>query len=114
MYAIAVRDWHMSNGKLAAQCGHAFVNALDRAPPIRKEEYHKDGIGTKVCLEASLERILDIHQRCNDLGIPNALIIDSGHVLPPHFTGEPIITALGIGPVYRHEVPFLRKLQLIK
>ncbi len=114
MYAVARSDLQMSAGKLAAQCGHAFVDALERAPPHRKEAYQRDGPGTKVCLTGTLDKLLSIYTECMDVGIPAVLIEDSGHILLPHFTGEPIITAVGIGPVYRHEVKFLRPLQLIK
>lgn len=114
MYAIARTDLHMSAGKLSAQCGHAFVDAFERAPPERKQMYRSDGHGTKVVLGASLEQLMLIKEMCDYHNVPYALIVDSGHVMPPHFNGEPIITALGISPVYRHEVKFLKPLQLIK
>lgn len=114
MYAIARTDLHMPTGKLSAQCGHAFVEALVRAPPNRRELYRKDGMGTKVVLGGTIDELLKIQYLCEINNVPTALIIDSGHILLPHFTGEPIITCLGIGPVYRHEVKFLKSLQLIE
>jgi len=112
MYAIARTELDMSPGKLAAQCGHAFVDAYGRSPPDRKALYQSDGHGTKVVLSGTLQGLLEIEEQCIIRNIPCIRIIDSGHVLPPHFTGEPIITALGIGPSYRHEVKFLRSLPL--
>lgn len=104
----------MSSGKMASQAGHAFLNSFIRAPPNRQELYHSDGIGTKVVLGASLMELEEIQLYCSKYNIPSHLIVDSGHISPPYFTGDPIITALGIGPVYRHEVKFLKSLNLIK
>jgi PTH2 family peptidyl-tRNA hydrolase len=46
---------------------------------------------------------------CELEGIPHKLIIDSGHIMPPHFDGNPIITALGIGPCCRDEIKNITK-----
>lgn len=107
----------MSPGKLAAQSGHAFVEAwrwCSIHDPQRAESYARSPPGTKVVLgspsEAKLIQLLD---RAEQQGLPAALITDSGHVLLPHFTGEPIITALGVGPATRDEVDFLRRLPLV-
>lgn len=86
----------MPPGKMAAQSGHAFVEAYLASEPQRALAY-RDPIGTKVVCTGSLFRILKAEAECERLGVPHALIEDSGHVMPPHFTGEPIVTALGIG-----------------
>lgn len=99
----------MPPGKLAAQAGHAFtgayLRAIERDPSIRSRYEIDDGPGTKVCLKASNEwKLRTIMHKIEHLGLPCYLVIDSGHIMPPHFTGEPIITALGIGPCTRAEL----------
>lgn len=108
MYAIMRGDLKMSPGKLASQAGHAFVDAYDaclQRSPHRAREYIADGHGTKVVLSAdTAEKILEIYDAVKVLGIPCALIVDSGHIMPPYFDGNPIVTAVGIGPVRRDEI----------
>lgn len=98
----------MPPGKLASQAGHAFLEAFltaQKAIPATAALYAADPPGTKVVLRA--KSLFDMERAAlelNQLGIPHALITDSGHVLPPHFTGSPVITALGFGPATREEV----------
>ena len=100
----------MSPGKLAAQAGHAFLDSFVQAVPQLQYEYRAVGHGTKVTLAAdSLDALLRAEHQCRLDGIPCALITDAGHVLPPHFTGAPIITALGFGPARRDEVRHITK-----
>lgn len=98
----------MPPGKLAAQAGHAFTDSLmaclrERPDAVRDYMARVNG-GSKAVLKArnlvTLERAA---HECMALGLPHALITDSGHVLPPHFDGTPVVTALGIGPVSRQE-----------
>lgn len=117
-------DLDMPPGKLAAQAGHAFVETLKEAQAnydngsANGESYNRyraERPGTKVVLLArniyELERARD---ECAMLGIPHALVVDSGHVLPPHFDGNPIVTALGFGPATRSEVGRItRRLALV-
>ncbi len=108
MYAIYRADLQMPPGKLAAQCGHAFTRAYENAcktDPYIAGQYKGTGNGTKICMYAkNLGQLLRAYREMLEQRIPCELIIDRGHVLPPHFTGEPIITALGIGPVYRDDI----------
>lgn len=107
----------MPPGKMASQAGHAFLDSIkncQQIDPERGELYYSDGHGTKIVLSASEEDLIRLHQQAKDAGLPTALIIDSGHVMLPHFTGEPIITAVGIGPVYRHESTFLKRYPLVR
>lgn len=98
----------MPPGKLAAQAGHAFLDAYLNSLVLRPEdaEAYRDGChGTKVALRADhLDDLLQAHAMAQRAGIPSALITDSGHVLPPSFDGSPIVTALGLGPARREEV----------
>jgi PTH2 family peptidyl-tRNA hydrolase len=104
----------MPPGKLAAQAGHAFLQAFVRAPPLLQAQYHADGIGTKVVLLAPDDAtLLRLHSIADAAGLPTALIVDSGHVLLPHFTGAPVVTALGVGPVMDHLPGPLRRLPVL-
>ena len=108
MYAIYRADLEMPPGKLQAQVGHAFTMAYEDAlneNPQRCAQYKGSGNGTKVTMYAkNLHQLLRAYRDMLNKGIPCALIIDRGHVLPPHFDGSPVITALGIGPAYREDI----------
>jgi PTH2 family peptidyl-tRNA hydrolase len=98
----------MPAGKMAAQAGHAFLESYLASRrigrPSRALLYSRNSPGTKVVLEANLPKLLRIYEQAKAAGLPCALIEDSGHILPPDFNGEPIITALGIGPATTEEV----------
>lgn len=99
----------MPPGKLASQAGHGFTDAfadcLDRFPDRFRAYRTDDRIGgTKVVIKArNLARIERARRECVEAGIPHALVVDRDHVLLPYFTGAPIVTALGIGPVTKAE-----------
>lgn len=113
MYAIIRGDLEMSPGKMAAQAGHAFLDAYSVCRvqnPEKADLYHMEGHGTKVILEAKgLIDLIYLHGQASAAGIPCALITDSGHVMPPYFDGKPVVTAVGIGPATRDEVHHLTK-----
>jgi PTH2 family peptidyl-tRNA hydrolase len=113
MYVLYRADLAMSPGKLSAQCGHAFVNAYDKARverPTITAQYRGSGEGTKIIMYAkSLQLLERAYRDLKKADLPHHLVVDRGHVLPPHFTGEPVVTALGFGPVYRDEVEHITK-----
>jgi PTH2 family peptidyl-tRNA hydrolase len=114
LYAIYRADLEMPTGKLIAQCGHAFEMAHDRARHERPDItalYKGTGNGTKLTMYAkNLGQLIRAYREALASGIPCELIIDRGHVMPgTPFTGEPIITALGIGPAYKDEVAHITK-----
>ncbi len=103
----------MSPGKAASQAGHAYKmitkQMLEKYPHLAKQ-YFSDGIGTNVCLKSkNLSKLLEAHERAKEANIPCELITDSGHIMPPHFTGQPVITALGIGPATREQISHITK-----
>lgn len=106
----------MPPGKLAAQAGHAFVDSLLAAPPSLLAAYRAPGHGTKVTLCArNLHELTRALHEAEAAGLPCALITDEGHILPPHFTGAPIVTALGIGPALRDHVQHItRRFEAVK
>lgn len=104
----------MPPGKLAAQAGHAFTDALCHAldtDPDRFWSYRRDGIGgSKVTLLAKNEAALHrAYSEAISAGLPAILVTDEGHVLPPHFDGQKKITALGIGPCTKLECRHITK-----
>lgn len=104
----------MPTGKAAAQAGHAFLGAFCNASPLLQEQYHADGIGTKIVLEGTANDLRSCYDHARSLGIPAILIFDSGHICPPHFDGKPVLTAVGIGPVAKEKTKFLRNLKLLE
>lgn len=113
MYAIYRKDLDMPPEKLASQCGHAFEKALREAQRLRPElaeAYPGTGEGTKVIMYArNRGQLVRGWKEARYAGFPCRLIIDRGTILLPHFTGKPVITALGIGPVYKDEVAEITK-----
>src|SRR5258707_1226212 len=108
MYAIIRGDLAMPPGKMASQAGHAFCDSLSTASPESAAAYLADGHGTKVVLVAPDEAALRAaYHDAREVGIPCALVIDSGHVMPPHFTDAPVVTALGLGPMRRDIAKFI-------
>jgi peptidyl-tRNA hydrolase len=119
MYAVVRRDLEMPPGKLSAQSGHAYTASLfdciDKKPDDARRYRRFDNGGSKVTLFAKGEaELMALEARCREAGIPHALFTDSGHVLPPHFDGGEVVTALGIGPVRRADAkPILKKLRCV-
>jgi PTH2 family peptidyl-tRNA hydrolase len=110
-------DLGMSPGKLASQAGHAFLGAflLCQDPSVRAR-YHKDfpqSPGTKVCLATrSLPELLQAEQAARAAGLSVFRVVDSG--CENFFGGQPIITALGIGPATKSQLQHVtKKLRLL-
>jgi peptidyl-tRNA hydrolase, PTH2 family len=106
----------MSAGKIASQAGHAYLGAFlqcQELDPQLLAEYLKSFPGTKVCLKAkNLETLLRAHARAQCAGIPCSLITDSG--CPNFFNGQPIITALGLGPANESQIKHItRRFELL-
>jgi len=113
LYALLREDLQMPTGKAATQTGHAFIGSYLSAPKERQEDYHHDGIGTKICLSVSgLEDLLHWQHRARTQGLPNFLVEDTGRNTT--FGGIPTVSALGIGPLNAAEAKSLRKLQLMQ
>jgi PTH2 family peptidyl-tRNA hydrolase len=119
MYAVVRRDLDMPPGKLSAQAGHAYTESLfdclDRRPDDAARYRRKENGGSKVTLYCRDETaIRELERFCRKSGVPHALFTDVGHVLPPHFDGSPVVTALGIGPVSRREArPLVKKFRCV-
>ena len=106
----------MSPGKIASQAGHAYLCAFLRCQELDPQllaDYLKDLPGTKVCLQAkNLDDLLRAQAEAELLGIPCSLITDSG--CPNFFDGQPIVTALGLGPAKESKIKNItRRFQLL-
>lgn len=104
----------MPLGKLSSQAGHAYTDALRKClikDPKRYEDYFNPDLGgSKVCLKAKNEnQLIKAYNQALYAGLPCAIVVDKNHILPPHFNGSPIITALGIGACTKEEVRHINK-----
>jgi peptidyl-tRNA hydrolase len=105
----------MTPGKVASQAGHAYlstwISALETSPCIAKA--YASEMGVKVCLQTdSVDKLKLALDKARDAGIPHFLVIDSG--CPGFHGGQPIITALGLGPARRAEINHItRKFKLV-
>lgn len=115
MFAIVRRDLEMPPGKLAAQAGHAFTDSICKADPEVVKNYRIDSLGgSKVVLSAKNEHaLIRAYNDALEAGLPCSIVVDRNHILPPHFDGSPVITALGIGPCKHSEAkPITKRYQL--
>ena len=119
------RDLKMRKGKIAAQSGHACVEAVlmalakeNRLSDVRVEdgwvqladtgrdatplsEWFAHGVA-KICVYVdSEEALLDLAKRGEDAGFCVALIQDAGHT---EFHDEPTYTCLAFEPLYPEQI----------
>lgn len=91
------KNLHMSLGKMISQACHASLEASEEAKKQSGKVWKRwrlEGAKKVVVKVNSLEELLDLKEKANRLGLPNALITDRGLTqLPPNTP-----TALGIGP----------------
>lgn len=119
------RDLKMRKGKIAAQSGHACVEAVLMA--LAKEnrlndvkvsndwisienetrettplsEWFANGVA-KICVYVdSEEALLDLDRRGKELGFITALVQDAGHT---EFHGEPTYTCLAFEPLHPEQI----------
>ena len=110
IYAIMRKDLEMDAGKLAAQTGHAYAEAIEHASQQTIADYKGTGHGTKITMTVdNLNQIKRIYSEARLAGIPVHLVIDRSHVILPHFTGQPIVTGVALGPVFKDEARFITK-----
>lgn len=119
MYSIIRADLDMPEGKLLSQSGHSYTDALKSSEKTHPEQYKKyrswsDGNshngGAKIAMKSRNESQLIIaFNLARKAGLPCSIVVEKGHILPPNFDGNPIITALGIGPCTQEDAKHITK-----
>jgi PTH2 family peptidyl-tRNA hydrolase len=124
------RDLNMRRGKQIAQGAHAAMKIFLDRMKIEEDPLHKDkyiihisdideatkfwitGAFTKVVVGVDDEEgIYDLAKRATELGIPHAVIVDSGFT---EFRGNKTTTCIAIGPAEAEKIdPITRHLVLI-
>lgn len=105
----------MPPGKAAAQAAHACAQSLLEYlvdHPDQARAFRAAGTsGTRIILIADREaQLLQARDLAAAQSLPHALFYDSGHILLPHFDGNPILTALAIGPAPKESMrPLTRR-----
>lgn len=104
----------MTPGRLAAQACHAAKNcallAQQQDPELLTLYQGPDFIGTQIILKAKNEHALRrAYEEAQAVGLISSLIIDRGNIYPGFSDGEPIVTALGIGPCTKEQANFITK-----
>lgn len=119
------RDLKMRKGKIAAQSGHACVEAVlmalakeNRLNDVRVSdgwisignetreatplsEWFSNGVA-KICVYVdSEEALLDLDRQGKELGFITALVQDAGHT---EFHGKPTYTCLAFEPLYPEQI----------
>ena len=103
----------MDTGKTASQAGHAYIGAYinPKNDPAVLAEYHKDypqSPGTKVSLGCkNLHTLVRAESEAISANIPTFKVIDSG--CENFFGGQPIVTALGLGPCTKDQIKHITK-----
>lgn len=96
----------MTCGKMCSQSSHAALGTFLQAPKEIQDKYHDnfpESPGTKICLKAdNLGQIILAETEAKRLGVPYFRVIDSG--CKNFFGGEPIVTALGLGPATKDQI----------
>ncbi|MDO8655662.1 MAG: peptidyl-tRNA hydrolase Pth2 [Nanoarchaeota archaeon] len=88
------QDLKLPKGKLAAQCGHACVEAVLKSDSKIVTAWRENGM-TKIALKVKDEKeLLQYFQQAKDKGLTAALIIDAGRTVIAPGTK----TCVGIGP----------------
>lgn len=114
MYAIFPKSLGMLPEKIVPQCGHAYhlsLRAAEAAEPGITDRYMGTGNGTKICMYGkNSAQLMRAYHQAKAAGIPCELVVDRGHVIPgTPFDGQPILTAIGIGPCYVDEAAEITK-----
>ncbi len=109
----------MPKGKLASQAIHATrlstLKYLRDMPPEKMLEAMDYFLGKNSCGSAftvtakNMGQIERIKKEAIEAGLPWAMFSDSGHILPPHFDGNPIVTGISIGPAPRARIRHISK-----
>jgi len=91
------RDIEMGTGKIAAQVAHAAVMGAEKVKTSRREwfkAWFAAGQAKVVVKVKSIEDLMEVRKRAEDLNLPVVQVQDSGLTQIPSGT----VTCIGIGP----------------
>jgi PTH2 family peptidyl-tRNA hydrolase len=91
------RDINMGTGKVAAQVAHAAVMGAEKVKTSRREWFNSwfsAGQAKVVVKVKTIEELMEVRKRAEDLHLPVVQVQDSGLTQIPSGT----ITCIGIGP----------------
>jgi len=94
---IVRRDLKVGTGKLAAQVAHAAVMGAEKVRASKREWFNSwfaAGQAKVVVRVKSIEELMDVRMRAEELNLPVVQVQDSGLTQIPPGT----ITCIGIGP----------------
>ena len=99
------RDLKMRKGKIAAQAGHACVEAtlmaLAREGRLSDVRVNEEGSWVFLKEHGAEEALLELAEKGRELGFAVALVRDAGHT---EFHGEPTYTCLAFEPLYPEQI----------
>lgn len=103
IYLVVRNDLKMGKGKMAAQCGHAIQELLEKCPKPLYQDYMKCGY-PKIVLKVNREvELLTKWEEAKQMTRHHTLVVDAGRTqLQPNTT-----TVLGIGPIEKEKAKSL-------
>lgn len=105
MYALVRADLEMNAGKMSAQVSHGMSQLARECESGVWQEYVGSGHGTKIIMQVKgLVQLMGVAKKLKEQNIPFTYVVDRGHVMLPHFDGNPIATAIVFGPVKKASV----------
>lgn len=94
------KDLKLSEGKIAAQCCHATLEAYKSAKPREREQWTAEGQKKVILYAKDLAELMVLRDKAKKMKLPVAVIKDAGLTEIPSGT----ITCIGIGPTSAKEI----------
>ena len=113
-YVIIRDDLKMPVGNAVSQGIHAsrlsMLHFLKRFPERADEFIELNSCGSVAVVKGkNLQALQRAYEEAQLANLPCAIFSDSGHILPPHFLGDPVTSALSIGPAPREAMRRITK-----